>query len=142
MRYTNVMAKTDQSAFSHIKNEYKKLFTSVSTALVLFAACLLLGAAIVFPLWKFATTNSTLYTIVCIIALAVLFIFKIIQSVKKAGAVKSLSVFLRLALLILSLAAIFTLVITDKRLLALFVLIGSIILYGLIHVLFQNKIRK
>ena len=133
------MADTDKSTLSHITHEYKKLFSSIATVLVLLAACIALGAAVVFPLWSFATSHSQLYTIVSLIIIAALIIWKIILSVKKSGPRKALSVFLRLALIAASLALIFRFVINANRLAALIVFVSSLIVYGFIHVLFQSK---
>lgn len=133
------MAQTEKTTFSHITHEYKKLFSSVVTALALLAVCVALGCAIVLPLWSFAISQSQLYTTVCLIIIASLILWKIILGIRKSGAKKALSVFLRLALVAISLELIFRFVIASNRIAALIVLIVSIILYGFIHVLFQSK---
>ena len=116
----------------NIAKGYKKLFDSAIKVILLLVACTALGAVIVWPLWKFATTLPQLYTATMLgVALCIL-LFLLVRHIKKNGAKKVLYRLAKIFVLIAGLCGCVALVLHGKRLFALPVLVAMIVLYGIL----------
>jgi len=61
---------------------YMKKFRSFLSFILIMLACLAAAFIIVWPLWKFATTNAKAYTITVLCLLALWIIFLIVRKIK------------------------------------------------------------
>lgn len=116
----------------NIARGYSKLLISAAKVLLLLSFCALLGAAIVYPLWKFATTSPAVYTYtVLVIAMGIL-AFLLVKKIKTAGAKTVLMHFAQFSVIIGGIIAAIALVLHGKRLFAIPVCALAIIVYGVL----------
>lgn len=112
---------------------YRAALTSLFRFLVLLAACMGLGFLIVYPLWRLADTNPSLYTLVFSLLFFSLLAFILSGRIRLAFS-RNPSGFLhglaRKAVLAGGLAASVLLVLEWKRALAALVLLATLALYG------------
>ncbi len=118
---------------------YKNLFFSVGKIFFLLLLCTGFGAAIVLPLWKFATVQPKAYT-VTILAIILLFLSIItISRVKSRGPGVFFNHLVKFLLILLSLGAIFQLVLHGKRIFVIPVILAFIVLYGMVSFGFRKS---
>ena len=115
-----------------IARGYRALFGATVKVILLLAACTALGAAIVYPLWYFATSAPSAYTVTMLIIIALALLLVVIRRVRAAGIMAVLRAFLRVAVVVAGIASCVALVLYGKRLLAIPVIIATIFLYGVI----------
>lgn len=112
---------------------YGSIFFGFLTFLAIAGMCVLAGFAVAFPLWKLASVNVGLYTIISIslfsCALIYLMVKKIIKAYKKSPRRLIIS-FLRKLTIIGGLLISFRLVLTFHKMSALIVLILVFFIYG------------
>ena len=123
----------------NIAHGYGKLLGSTLKILFLLAACTLLGAAIVYPLWKFATTKPTEYTVTILVLVAATLIFLLIKKIMAAGAKTTLLQFARIAVIAAGIIGSVALVLNGMRLLAIPVTVAAVILYGILSFGYAKK---
>lgn len=63
-------------------NRFKSFFISLFRFLLIILICVASALVIVWPLWKFATTNGKAYTWTVLVLIALWIIFVIIRSVR------------------------------------------------------------
>ena len=103
--------------------------------------CVLLSFLLVWPLWKFATVASSIYTILCLILIASGCLYLIIRKIKKTPLKKNIKIILFFLILIAGLSFSIYFLIFGKRFIALVVLFIAIGLLISLN-LFLNKIFK
>lgn len=124
---------------------YTSLLVKLLRILLLMALCIGVAFLIVLPLWKFATSNSSAYTIfvtIIAIGLVVFYIFRRIQrylygggitNEEKSGRKKTLIFAIaKVAVVAIGLSSACLLVLSYKRFPALIVLVAMIVIYGII----------
>lgn len=115
-----------------IARSYGQLFSSILQILFLLALCIICGAIVVFPLWKFATYSPSTYTFTFIALIAVLAIHFAVKKIKSIGARQALLFFAKLLVITGGFFLIFELVIFNFKILAIPVFILVIFLYGIL----------
>lgn len=110
-----------------IAKGYSELFGSILKILFLLVLCVAFGAAVVFPLWKFASSAPEIYTYAVI--LAAVFAAK---KIKSNGARRTLIALGKFAVIAGGAASIFVLVIFGLKILSIPVLVLMIFLYGML----------
>lgn len=116
----------------NIAQGYKKLLLAAAKVVVLLLACTALGAAIVYPLWLFATAVPVTYTITMLVIIAAALVFVIIKRIRTTGWERALATFLRVAVVLAGIIACVALVLHGKRFFAIPVVIAAIIVYGVL----------
>ncbi len=122
-----------------IAKGYGNLLGTVGKLGVLLVVCAILGCAVVFPLWKFATSAPKIYTtvvLVCMIFAALIFFVKRAKSV---GIRQFLASVLKFVVFIGGIVAIIALVLAGKRFFAIPALILTVALYGIVSFGFGRK---
>lgn len=115
-----------------IAKGYSELFGSILKILFLLVLCVAFGAAIVFPLWKFASSAPEIYTFTVLAAAAILAAFFAAKKIKSNGARRTFISLAKFAVVAGGAASIFVLVIFGLKILSLPVLGLMIFLYGIL----------
>lgn len=115
-----------------IARGYRALLGATVKVILLLAACTALGAATVYPLWYFATSAPSAYTVTMSIIIALALLLVVIRRVRAAGIMAVLRAFLRVAVVMAGIVSCVALVLYGKRLLAIPVIVATIFLYGVI----------
>jgi len=115
-----------------IAKGYSELFGSILKILFLLVLCVAFGAAIVFPLWKFASSAPEIYTFTVLAAAALLAAFFAAKKIKANGARRTFISLAKFAVVAGGAASIFVLVIFGLKILSLPVLVLMIFLYGIL----------
>lgn len=115
-----------------IARGYKTLGVAVAKVVLLLIACTALGAAIVYPLWYFATSAPVAYTIAMLVIIGVTLLFVILARMRTAGTAATITAALRVAVVLAGIVAIVALVLHGKRFFAIPVVIVALILYGVL----------
>lgn len=110
---------------------YKNLLLLAVKIILLFAACLLAGLAVVWPLWYFSHTAPHLYTLFVITAAAAFVIFRIVRMLSQLPVKKIVSLFLQLIIIASGLFFCVYFILIGRRLAALGVFILAFILFGI-----------
>ena len=116
----------------NIARGYSKLLGSAAKVVALLVLCTLLGAAIVYPLWKFATELPAVYTGTVLAVMVAGLALLAIKRIKARGFFSVLNSFLRVAVIVGGAVACVALVLHGKRLFALPVIAAVIVLYGVL----------
>ncbi|MBQ6781216.1 MAG: hypothetical protein IJP62_08275 [Treponema sp.] len=116
----------------NIAKGYKKLFDSAIKGILLLVACAVLGAAIVWPLWKFATAAPNVYTMTMLILIGAVLLIWLAKYVKKVGAKYATLKLGKIMIIAAGLCGSIVLVLNGKRFFAIPVLLVMIALYGVI----------
>jgi len=123
----------------NIAHGYGKLFNSALKVLLLLAFCTLLGAAIVYPLWNFATKAPRVYTISILVLIGAILIFLLVKKILKSGAKTVFMHLLRIAIIVAGISGAVVLVLYEMRLLAIPALILTFVLYGVLSFGYAKK---
>lgn len=115
-----------------IAEGYGKMLGAAAKIIALLSVCALLGLAIVFPLWKFATSAPQAYTAAVLALMAAAAAVVCARRIKSAGIRKFLKGLLRIAVILCGAAAAIALVIAGKRIAAIPVAAAAVVLYGII----------
>ena len=115
-----------------IAKGYGELFGSILKILFLLVLCVGFGAAVVFPLWKFASSAPEIYTYAVIFAAAILAAVFAAKKIKSNGAKHTLIALSKFAVVAGGAASIFILVIFGLKILSIPVLVLMIFLYGML----------
>ena len=115
-----------------ITSGYKKFFNGFFKVFLLCLVCLGIGFVIVIPLWKWASASSETYSIVMLIVLAALFVFWIFRCCKKYTAKKVAFVFLKIFIILATLAGFIIFVLAGKKIIGFVVLIAGIAVFSVI----------
>ena len=118
--------------FRQILKGYSQILSSILKVLALLAICALVGIALVYPLWYFATKLPQTYTF-CVTAIAcILFLIWLVLKIRSAGLKNSLIFFTKF-LIITSTVLVFA----GKRLFTIFEIIFAFFLYGFVSFIFK-----
>lgn len=115
-----------------IFSEYKNFVSNLGKMLLLLLSCAVVGCAIVFPLWKFATISPKAYTTAVLIVFCGIFAVAFVKKVKSVGAKILLLKFAKIAFLLGSISACFALVLSGLRTLAIIEIVVAIAIYAVI----------
>ncbi len=115
----------------NILNGYVHLFTSLGKIIVILAICIGLGFAVVWPLWKWATVNSTTYTIFILAVLVIYLLSVIFKEIKKHSFKTVAITFIRILVIAGGVFFFIFFVLKSHRIFALLSLVTMIFLYGL-----------
>jgi len=118
---------------------YKNIFSAILSILVLISLCLLLTFALVFPLWKFSTTNPNAYSIIVVSIFVLIFIYFIISRIRKSSVRNTMRVFLKIFIILLSITLLIVFVLQGKRLLAIPVILLTFVAYGITSHFLKNN---
>ncbi len=124
-----------------IAKGYSELFSSILKILFLLILCIAFGAAIVFPLWSFASSAPEIYTFTALGAAALFLAIFAAKKIKSDGARRALIALSKFAVLAGGAAAIFVLVIFGFKILSLPVLVLMIFLYGMLSLASKKEIK-
>lgn len=120
-------------AKNNFLKKISRSFVSFFSVIVFLLMCVLITAGIVWPLWKWATTSPSSYS-VCVLAIAVIFvlwqIFRVVRKTEKSRAIKCS---LRIFFIALGIAAFVFLVLANHRIIAFCVLFVCIALSAAIN---------
>lgn len=115
-----------------IAKGYGTLFSSFFKVVFLALLCLGLGFLIVYPLWLFASSAPSAYTVCMLAVIAVALVFLVIMSIKKNGPFRLLVRLAKLAVIFGGIALCVHFVFSGNRVAALIVIIAVFVLYGLL----------
>ena len=113
-----------------IARGYGKLFSSFFKIIFLAALCFALGFLIVYPLWLFASSAPSAYTVCMMVVIAVALVFLLGLSLKKMGFARFMIRIGKLVLVLGGIALCVYFVFASNRMAALLVLIAVFVLYG------------
>lgn len=114
---------------------YASIFRSLGRFLLLMVVCIGIGFLIAYPLWKLADSNSELYTVLfCIIfgTILIIFIASRVRVAFKRNPHRFLFSLLRKSIVIAGICISVALVLAWHRIAALFAILGTIAVYGMI----------
>lgn len=114
-----------------IARGYGKLFGTVGRILALLVLCGIIGCAVVFPLWKFATSAPSAYTATVLTLLLASLLYVIIKKCCSVGKKRALKALLLFCIIAAGLTAAVVFVLNANRLFAVISLCICIILYGI-----------
>ena len=113
----------------------KKFFIQLLKIVGMIFVCLALGALIVFPLWKWASSSPKSYTLCILILLIAFAVYLLIKSAKKIG-IKSFTLrWSKILVIALGLCLMFKSVLIGERVLALLYISIAIALFFIIKFL-------
>ncbi|MBP5358383.1 MAG: hypothetical protein J6Y69_04265 [Treponema sp.] len=115
-----------------IAKGYGNLFSSFLKIILLAVLCLGLGFLIVYPLWLFASSAPSAYTICMMVVIALALVFLIVLSAKKLGIGRFLIRIAKLVIVLGGIGLCVYFVFASNRIAALLVLIAVFVLYGLL----------
>jgi len=98
-------------------------FSSAAKAVALIVLCVLVGCALTFPLWRFATSLPCVYTAVVLTLFAAYIFYKIARAIKKSTRKTTLCVLLDIVIIASGLTAAVALVFAGARFIAIPVII-------------------
>lgn len=98
-------------------------FSSAAKAAALIVLCVLVGCALTFPLWRFATSLPSVYTAVVLTLFAAYILYKTARAIKKSTRKTTLCVLLNIVIIASGLAAAVALVFAGARFIAIPVII-------------------
>lgn len=116
----------------NIAKGYQKLFFSAVKLLALILFCTLIGFAFVFPLWKWASSSPSSYTIACIVCIFLVLAYIAFASLKKLGLKRWLFTLAKLLTIASGLSIAILSVLKGNRILALATIPIAFIIYGLL----------
>lgn len=111
---------------------YKNLFAGAGKILILLAFCTAIGAALVFPLCKFAGTFPKAYSITVLSLLLIVFVFFISKKIRNMGAEKALKALFKFLIIAGGVSICVILIFMGKRFFSIPVVFLMIFLYGLV----------
>lgn len=117
---------------------YGNLFNTFGKIIALVVACAVLGAAFVFPLWKFATEAPRIYTIAVLSALVAAAVFVCVKKITESGIRKFTRGLSKAAVVALGIVLCVKFVLDGNRILAIPTIIATIALYGVISFGFKK----
>jgi len=117
---------------------YGNLFNTFGKIIALVVACAALGAAFVFPLWKFATEAPRVYTIAVLSALVAAAVFVCAKKMAESGIRKFMRGLSKAAVVALGIVLCVKFVLDGNRILAIPTIIATIALYGVISFGFKK----
>ncbi|MBQ9495152.1 MAG: hypothetical protein IJR50_05880 [Treponema sp.] len=106
---------------NHIGTSILKSFSSAGKAVMLAAACVLTGCAIVYPLWLFATAQPLWYTRAVLMLITMFVVYKIVAAVKKSSWKSMVRAILHSVILIGGAALVVFFVFNELRIIAIFI---------------------
>lgn len=134
------MAETIPAKNNFLK-KISRSFVSFFSVIVFLLMCVLVTAAVVWPLWKWATTYPSSYS-VCVLGVAVIFVlWQIFRVVRKAEKSRAIKLSLRIFFIALGIAAFVFLVLANHRIIAFLVLVVCIALSAAINSFFHIKLN-
>ena len=98
-------------------------FSSAAKAIALIVLCVLVGCAVTFPLWRFATSLPSVYTAVVLSLFAAYILYKIAHAIKKSTRKTVLCIVLNIVIIASGLTAAVALVFAGARFIAIPVII-------------------
>jgi len=117
--------------FRKIVSGYKNFFLFTAKVAGLVTACIVLGFAIVWPLWKFATGCPRVYTLCVLACLAALILRLVYLTVRQHSAVAVISWILQLAAIAGGCIVSIGFILAGRRIMAVPVLAAAFVLWGL-----------
>ncbi|WP_315328227.1 hypothetical protein [Treponema socranskii] len=113
-------------------------FSSAAKAITLIVLCVLVGCAVTFPLWRFATSLPSVYTAVVLVFLGGYILYKIVAAVKKSTRKTVLCAALDIVIIASGLTASTALVFAGAR----FIAIPVIILIPVLCIISSRLLRN
>lgn len=114
----------------NIAKGYRTLFSSLLKVILLAVLCLGLGFLVVYPLWLFASSAPSAYTICMMVIIAVALLFLLVMSARKLGFVRFLTRIAKLVIVFGGIALCVHFVFNSNRIAALLVILAVFVLYG------------
>ena len=115
-----------------IAKGYGNLFSSFFKILFLAVLCLGLGFLIVYPLWLFASSSPSAYTVCMMVVIALALVYLLFMSARKLGFARFMIRIAKLVLVFGGIGLCVYFVFASNRMAALLVLIAVFVLYGLL----------
>lgn len=141
-RFSTSMNINQKKVFSMLKKVltgYKKSFFSFVKIFIIVALCMTLAFAIVFPLWKFATSLPKVYTYCILTFLALAAIFLIAKAIKKNSLKTVLLTFLNILIITIGSVLCVFFVFIGYRFYALISLAVFLVIKGLLRFGIKDK---
>lgn len=123
----------------NILKGYKSLFLSIGKITLLFTLCILLGLALVWPLWYLAEKAPYIYTICTAIAAVIFLAIFIYKSLKQTPFLTILFGFLQIIICLFGIGFCIFFVLHEKRIFGGLSLLFSFILFGIFRFGFRAK---
>ncbi len=117
---------------------YGNLFNTFGKIVALIVACAALGAAFVFPLWKFATEAPRIYTLVVLAIIVATSIFLCVKKIINSGVRHFLLGLSKVLVVAIGVVLCVKFVLDGNRILALPTIIAIITLYGILSFGFKK----
>lgn len=118
---------------------YGNLFNTFGKIIALILACAALGAAFVFPLWKFATEAPRIYTAVVLVIIAATAVFLCARKIIDSGVRKFIFGISKFLVITLGVILCVKFVLDGNRILAIPTIIAIITLYGILSFGFKKS---
>ncbi|GEM_PF-4431885 len=123
-------------------SEYTNIFTTLLKVLVLLVLCTILGAIVVYPLYKAATEFPAAYTLIVAGVFITLFLIHVFLKARSKGLFQSLMTFFRIAIVAGGLYLCIILVLGGNRLLAALIIPVILVLYGISLGISKSRAHK
>lgn len=123
---------------SKVKKDIKSSLLNFLRVILLIGICLISAFLIVWPLWKFSTSLSKIYTIVILTLITAFILYLILTKIRKCKPVKIFQLFINLIILISGICISIFLTLNLKRVLALIIIFILIIFEIIINKIFSK----
>lgn len=122
-----------------MKTNIKSSLLNLFRILLLITGCLAIAFLIVWPLWKFSTTLSSVYTVIVLTVITFFILFLLFSKLKKTKPIKIAHFFTNLVLIFAGISMAIYFILSLHRILALAVILILIILEIFINNVFIKK---
>ena len=122
-----------------MSNNIKKTLASFSKIVLLTVATLCIALLLVWPLWKFATSNPQFYTILISSLIVILFLYLIVQKIRHEPFIKTLKFLINFIIIAAGLFFASIQLLQTRRLFFILILLITIVLLIITNLLFSRK---
>ena len=113
--------------------------SNIGKIILLVIFCIFIGLIISYPLWKFATVSSELYTIICLFFIGLLILFFTIKFIRKNTIKKNIRFFLKVIIFLAGISGSIMLVLSEHRFFALLCFLMMLILFFICNLCLYEK---
>lgn len=113
--------------------------SNIGKIILLVIFCIFIGLIISYPLWKFATVSSELYTIICLFLIGLLILFFTIKFIRKNTIKKNIRFFLKVIIFLAGISGSIMLVLSEHRFFALLCFLMMLILFFICNLCLYEK---
>lgn len=121
-----------------ISSSLKKTFASILKVIILIFLCVGSSTLIVWPLWKFATSQPDLYTLIALIIVSAIILYFIIKKLIKTPLIASLKFIINTVVIITGVTLSIKSVLNEQRITALIILLATIAAEMIINIIFSK----